>query len=183
MPFARSIPVALLLLVLAAAPADAATGRSSAPASAAPPPAASAASGVEPVATGAGRLEPGAEPGPGALGLLSLAAGLAALLVGATWAVRRWPPTSRWLGRPGAVRVLARAPLGPRHALCLVDAFGVGVLLALHPQGSSVVHVWPDGLPEAGAPRVPPTAEARPGAPPGQLAALVEAVRRRRGSS
>lgn len=176
MPTGRSISVTLLLLVLAAGPADAAPRRS--PASAAPTPSAPPASGTAPAAADAGRPE----PGPGPLGLLGMAAGLAAALVGAAWALRRWPPAARWLGRAGAVRVVARAPLGPRHALCLVEAFGLGVLLVLHPQGLSVVHVWPDGLPPAAGAPGPPGLGVRPGAPPGQLAALVEAVRLRRGS-
>ena len=134
MPTGRSISVTLLLLVLAAGPADAAPRRS--PASAAPTPSAPPASGTAPAAADAGRPE----PGPGPLGLLGMAAGLAAALVGAAWALRRWPPAARWLGRVGAVRVVARTPLGQRHALCLVEAFGLGVLLALQEAGLSVPH-------------------------------------------
>jgi flagellar biogenesis protein FliO len=173
MLFPRSMAAVVIVVVLFAGPSSAAPRRAA-------PPMAPAAQAPTSAPTPAA---PGPEPGPDALGLLAVAAGLAAAFAGAAWALRRWPLTARWLGRAGAVQVVARAAVGPRHTLCLVETLGIGILLALHPQGLSVVHVWPDGPPDTTTPGTAALPAVRTAAStPRQLASLVEAVRRRRGS-
>src|SRR5579862_13010 len=66
-------------------------------------------------------LEDRPESGPSVAGFVAGSVVVVALLGGALFLLRRYGRSARFLGTGGPVRVLARAPLGPRQDVFLVE--------------------------------------------------------------
>jgi len=71
---------------------------------------------------------------------------LAGLLWGATRLLRRWPLTGFLASTPGPIRVVARAHLGAKESLCLINVGATSILLAVTAHTIRTLHVWPEGV-------------------------------------
>jgi flagellar biogenesis protein FliO len=159
----------------------AAEARESAPPEATPAPAPVPAPGAPPAAAPPpeSRVVPAPGVEPFALGGLKLLLGAGLLALGLVLVARlsRRLPLGRLLAQPGGpIRVVARAHLGPRERLCLVEVGPTSLLLAVTAQGIQTLHAWPQGLPGQGArgaaARSGEATGGEPDAVPGQLRAL-----------